>query len=127
MRLETRLLTVNSYAGMYVPYISSHFLDLNDTEYYNVEGIMIYDPSINYPVVLEDIPAAAFIDYWGPLLALNTTFIEDIHNRSESCGYTSFMEDALTFPPKNGTLPTPPNVDYSVEGCSLWNDICGCS
>ena len=34
-----------SYAGMYVPYISSHFLDLNDTKNYDVKGIMIYDPS----------------------------------------------------------------------------------
>lgn len=107
---------------MYVPYISSHFLDQNDTTTMDVRGAMIYDPSINYDVVLEDIPAAAFMNYWAPLFNLNQTFVEDINNRSEKCGYTSFLNDNLVFPPK-GLLPTPPNVDYSMEGCSLWNDI----
>lgn len=88
----------------------------------DVRGAMIYDPSINYDVVLEDIPAAAFMNYWAPLFNLNQTFVEDINNRSEKCGYTSFLNDNLVFPPK-GLLPTPPNVDYSMEGCSLWNDI----
>ncbi|KAL1310734.1 hypothetical protein AAFC00_000987 [Neodothiora populina] len=116
-------ITGESYAGMYVPYISSHFLDLNNTKYYDVKGAMIYDPSINYDVVLEDIPTAAFIDYWGPLLNLNKTFIDDIHARADKCGYTAFMEEALTFPPKNRTLPTPPNLNYDMEGCELWNDV----
>lgn len=48
--------------------------------------------------------------------------MNDLNNRSEACGYTSFLEEALTFPPK-GILPTPPNVDYTMEGCDLWNDV----
>lgn len=62
------------------------------------------------------------MDYWGPILNLNQTFIDDIHNRSEKCGYTAFMNDNLVFPP-NGTLPVPPNIDYTMDGCSVWNDI----
>ena len=34
-----------SYAGMSVPYIRSHFLDQNDTKNFDVRGAMIYDPS----------------------------------------------------------------------------------
>ena len=34
-----------SYAGMYVPYISNHFLDQNDTTNFDVRGALIYDPS----------------------------------------------------------------------------------
>lgn len=69
-----------------------------------------------------DIPATPFVEYWGPLINLNKTFIADITNRAEKCGYTSFLEKSLVFPPK-GKLPTPPNVDYTMEGCSIWNDI----
>ena len=37
-----------SYAGQYIPYIASYMLDQNNTDYYNVNGIQINDPSINY-------------------------------------------------------------------------------
>lgn len=40
-------LTGESYAGQYIPYIASGMLDRNDTQYYNVKGIQINDPSIN--------------------------------------------------------------------------------
>lgn len=41
-------ITGESYAGQYIPYIASQMLDTNDTDYYNVAGIQINDPSINY-------------------------------------------------------------------------------
>ncbi|KAI4730906.1 alpha/beta-hydrolase [Aureobasidium sp. EXF-10728] len=115
-------ITGESYAGFYVPYIADNFIRKNDSALYDVHGIMINDPSISYDVVLQDIPATPFVDYWGGLFNLNQTFMDDIHNRSEACGYTAFMEEALTFPPK-GLLPAPPNADYSMPGCELWNDI----
>lgn len=37
-----------SYAGQYIPYIASAFLDAKDTEYFNVKGVQIIDPSINH-------------------------------------------------------------------------------
>lgn len=115
-------ITGESYAGFYVPYIADHFISQNNTAVYDVHGIMIYDPSISYDVVLQDIPSVPFVDYWGPLFNLNQTFLDDIHNRSETCGYTAFMEEALTYPPK-GPLTTPPNANYDMPGCTLWNDI----
>lgn len=115
-------ITGESYAGYYVPYIANHFLEQNNTALYNVKGIMINDPSTSYDVVQEDIPATAFANYWSNLLALNQTFIKDINTRAAKCGYTKFMEETLVFPPK-GKLPTPPNVDYTMEGCEIWNDI----
>jgi len=32
---------------MYVPYIANYFLEQNDTTNFDVNGIMIYDPSKN--------------------------------------------------------------------------------
>jgi len=59
---------------------------------------------------------------WAFVLTNEQSFMADIHNRSQHCGYTGFLNDYLTFPPK-GKLPTPPNVDYSTPDCTLWNDI----
>ena len=41
-----------SYAGQYIPYIAGGMLDANDTEYFNVKGVQINDPSINEDEVM---------------------------------------------------------------------------
>jgi carboxypeptidase D len=43
--------TGESYAGQYIPYIASAMLDAEDREYYDVRGVQINDPYINYPDV----------------------------------------------------------------------------
>ena len=40
-------LTGESYAGMYIPYLASAMLDKEDSEYFDVSGILLYDPLIN--------------------------------------------------------------------------------
>lgn len=52
-------ITGESYAGQYIPYIASAMLDRNDTEYYNVAGIQINDPSINYDDTLLEAPGTS--------------------------------------------------------------------
>lgn len=42
-----------SYAGYYVPYIADAMLNSNDTAYYNVESILIYDPSTSTEAVQQ--------------------------------------------------------------------------
>ncbi|KAF2221900.1 carboxypeptidase D [Elsinoe ampelina] len=114
-----------SYAGYYVPYIANAMLNTNDTTYYGVDGIMIYDPTLTYDVVQGDLVATAYVDYFHTAFNLNATFMADIHNRSAACGYDDFLATYLSdaaFPPK-GPLPTPPNVKYSDDSCSIWNDI----
>ena len=115
-------ITGESYAGYYVPYIADAMHNATDDCYYNVDSVMFYDPSTSYDIVQEDIPAVPFVDYWGGLFSLNQTFMEGLHERDQSCGYSEFRNIAFTFPP-NGSLPTPPNTDCSVPGCSLWYDI----
>jgi len=111
-----------SYAGYYVPYIASAFLDANDTTYYNLSSILVYDGVYSYDSIGDNIPVASFVDFWGPLLDLNASFVEELHNVSDTCGYTSFIEDNLVFPPK-GLLPTPPFPDDDNENCSTWNMV----
>ncbi|ROV86745.1 hypothetical protein VSDG_10198 [Cytospora chrysosperma] len=117
--------TGESYAGMYIPYIASHFLDQNDTTYYNVKGIQINDPSIGMGSVLEEAPAVQFVNTYSALFNLNDTFMDDINERAENCGYNAFMEEALTFPPA-GKFPKPTSLRTSGTGilnCDVWDDI----
>lgn len=46
-------ITGESYAGYYVPYIANAMLNANDKTYYDVEGILIYDPSTSTDAVQE--------------------------------------------------------------------------
>ncbi|KAL9610870.1 MAG: hypothetical protein Q9167_004444 [Letrouitia subvulpina] len=135
-------ITGESYAGYYVPYIADAMLATNDTGYYDVHGILIYDPSTSTDTVQEEsmiylsqhrishlanlksqkVPAVAFVDANANLFNLNSSFNEDIHARADSCGYTSFLNTYLTFPPP-GPLPNPPNS--SADGCEVFYDIFG--
>ena len=45
-------ITGESYAGQYIPYIASAMLDAEDCEYYDVKGVQINEPSINYDDVM---------------------------------------------------------------------------
>ncbi|KAL5377118.1 hypothetical protein PMIN06_011865 [Paraphaeosphaeria minitans] len=110
-----------SYAGKYIPYIANEFLDQKDKEYYDVKGLMIYDPSVAADTLLEDIPAVPFVDRWSGLFNFNQSFTADIHERADKCGYTDYMEKYLTFPPVS-KLPTP-NMTNQDEGCAIWSDI----
>lgn len=46
-------ITGESYAGYYVPYIADAMFNANDKAYYDVQSIMIYDPSTSYDVVQQ--------------------------------------------------------------------------
>lgn len=59
------------------------------------------------------------LNYFSTIFNLNDTTMADLNSRADSCGYTEFMENALTFPPL-GPLPTAPNS--SVPGCEVWED-----
>ncbi|KAF2795551.1 carboxypeptidase cpdS precursor [Melanomma pulvis-pyrius CBS 109.77] len=110
-----------SYAGKYIPYYADAMLAENDTEYFDVQGILVYDPSVASDSLLEDVPAVAYVDKWSGLFNLNKTFTEDIHARADKCGYTDYLNTYLTFPPP-GPLPQPPS-SAADDGCALWNDI----
>ncbi|RMZ85375.1 hypothetical protein DV737_g771, partial [Chaetothyriales sp. CBS 132003] len=109
-----------SYAGYYVPYIANAMIEAKDTTYYNFSSLLIYDPSLSYDVVQTQIPQAPFVNYWDSLLGLNKSYVDDVNKRADECGYTEFLEEALTFPPK-GPLPTPPNANNA--NCDLYDDV----
>ncbi|KAH9819383.1 putative peptidase S10 family protein [Teratosphaeria destructans] len=118
-------ITGESYAGYYAPYIADAMHNAteasNNTDYYNVQGILLYAPATSYDVLQVDLPIVPFVDHWAALFSLNQSFIDALHQRADTCGYTDFHNLAMTFPPK-GTLPTPPNVAPN-PACAIWSDV----
>ncbi|KAJ9478020.1 putative serine carboxypeptidase [Pseudozyma hubeiensis] len=111
--------TGESYAGQYVPNIASSMLDEKNKEYFDVKGIMIYDPSIAEDSILEQVPAAAFVDYWGGLFPFNDTIKAQIKQMDSQCGYTKYLEEHLVYPPK-GQLPDP---HPTTDECDIFDFI----
>ncbi|KAL9114175.1 MAG: hypothetical protein Q9227_001947 [Pyrenula ochraceoflavens] len=122
MQGYTVYVTGESYAGYYVPYIADAMLNKNDTTYYNLSSIMIYDPSLTYDTIQRDIVVVPFVDFWYPLMPLNSSYMDYLHSQQDTCGYTSFLDNYLTYPPA-GPLPTPPNANERTSSCNLWRAV----
>ncbi|KJR84498.1 carboxypeptidase D [Sporothrix schenckii 1099-18] len=97
--------TGESYAGMYCPYIASAMVDAKDTTYYNISGVLIYDPVIGQNDIQEPLPAVSFVDYWTGLFPFNDSFVAEVHSRDAACGYTDYLNKYLVYPPV-GQQPT---------------------
>jgi carboxypeptidase D len=106
-----------SYAGVYVPYIAKAMFAQNDTKYFDVQGTMIYDGSINVDKVMSDLPAIPYVREFNNLFRLNATSMEKIAQIDEKCGHTAFLNKWLTYPP-SGKMPSP-SMNKPVCG-STW-------
>ncbi|KJX93216.1 serine carboxypeptidase like protein [Zymoseptoria brevis] len=106
-------LTGESYGGYYVPYIADAILKENSTEM-PLGGIAINDPIIADGTMQQHTVMYDYVEYWNKLLYLNDTFIDALKNRSDECGYTSFMEKYFKFPPPAEKYPVLPDP-YATE------------
>ncbi|GAW18538.1 hypothetical protein ANO14919_080140 [Xylariales sp. No.14919] len=111
-----------SYAGLYCPYIASAMLDANDTTYYDLSGLLIYDPVIGNDVVQEAVTTVPFVDYHHNLMPFNNSFSDYIHGLHESCGFAAYNDKYLTYPPPG---PQPSNFTETVsdECAGLWEVV----
>lgn len=55
-------ITGESYTGQYIPYIAAAMLDQHNEKYFNVSGIMMYDPSFGWYDLAKQVPIVAFTD-----------------------------------------------------------------
>ncbi|KAK8071315.1 serine carboxypeptidase [Apiospora hydei] len=84
-----------SYAGMYCPYIASAMLDAKDETYYNVSGMLIYDPSIGEDPVQTSAVVVPFAGYYANLMPFNNSFSAAIHEQHQSCGFANYTAKYL--------------------------------
>ncbi|KAK6950642.1 hypothetical protein Daesc_007166 [Daldinia eschscholtzii] len=111
-----------SYAGAYCPYIASAMLDKNDTTYYNVSGLIVYDPVLGDDVVQESATTVPFVDYHHNLFTFNNSFNAHIHELHESCGFADYNAKYLVYPP-SGPQPKGYTQSVSRECRNLWEVI----
>ncbi|KAK0627147.1 carboxypeptidase cpdS precursor [Immersiella caudata] len=113
-----------SYAGMYCPYIASAMLDANDKSYFDLSGLMIYDPVIAEDAIQSLIPMVQFVDYWNGLFSFNDTFRDSLHARDKKCGHSAYVKEYLVYPPK---APQPGGAElpgYMDPDCySIFSDV----
>ncbi|KAI5118653.1 hypothetical protein M0805_002573 [Coniferiporia weirii] len=117
-------LSGESYAGFYVPYIANWIYEHPGLDL-NLKGISIADPSLSYNVVQQEIPALRFVQANSNLFPFNSSFLAELQNISDTCGYTDYLDKFVTFPPA-GQLPLPvaTNGTFSVvPSCRIHSPI----
>ncbi|KAF4122239.1 hypothetical protein GMORB2_7832 [Geosmithia morbida] len=113
-------ITGESYAGMYCPYIAHEMIKANDSKYFDVDGMMIYDPSIGSGILTE-MSTKYFHDSWKHAIPLNDTAAAALEEMADKCNYTTYLDEYLTYPPSKAQ----PDVDTlpaaSDEECDAQN------
>ncbi|KAK8024491.1 hypothetical protein PG993_012557 [Apiospora rasikravindrae] len=115
--------TGESYAGMYCPYIASAMLDARDETYYNVSGMLIYDPSIGEDAVQTSAVVVPFADYFANLMPFNNSFSAAIHEQHQSCGFANYSAKYLQYPPPGPQPPSSGLGGFSDECSDLFNTV----
>lgn len=91
-----------------------------DREYFNVDGILLYDAALSETTIGRETPSVPFVEYWHGLFNLNRTFMNDIRQRWKACKYDELLEAAFTFPPQ-GPIQFPfEDGKNPPEECKIW-------
>ncbi|KII96198.1 hypothetical protein PLICRDRAFT_97575 [Plicaturopsis crispa FD-325 SS-3] len=122
LKQKNLYLTGESYAGTYVPYIANYIYENEKALDLNLTGFWISDPSLSWDVVQTQIPAVNFVHKYENVFAFNQTFLAHLDAKAAQCGYSSYFEKHVSYPPK-GLLPLPGKSVESDPGCDLWNEI----
>ncbi|KAI6279320.1 hypothetical protein MCOR34_011231 [Pyricularia oryzae] len=115
-------ITGESYAGAYCPYIADAMIKANDMQYFNMTGMLIYDPVIGEDSMQEEVPVMGLINAWPGLFPFNETFRADLQARDAKCGLTEFMTNGLSYPPK-GPLSSVSPVEKDEKCVNIFDDV----
>lgn len=114
--------TGESYAGRYVPYVSAAILDQNDTKHFDLGGALMYDPVIGqYEYGGQTLPTVPYVQKHKEFFNFNETFMAQLTESYQTCGYADFNAKYLTFPP-SGPQPTLQGSHNNInDSCDVWN------
>ncbi|KAJ7576927.1 alpha/beta-hydrolase, partial [Mycena floridula] len=93
-------LTGESYAGMYIPYITKTIFSMTDPPV-NLRKIAIGDGAIGSLAVFEELPAVTVLETYPQLIGYDPLVFEYFQTQEKLCGY----DLNLTYP-QNGLFPT---------------------
>ncbi|RMZ86083.1 hypothetical protein DV737_g54, partial [Chaetothyriales sp. CBS 132003] len=115
--------TGESYAGRYVPYISAAFLDQKDKKHFDLGGALVYDPCIGeFVSIQEEYVAVPYAVEYNNILNLDASFLAELENLHETCGFAKYLDEYLVFP-ASGVQP-PLYFNFTTEGdCDVFDLI----
>lgn len=107
-------------------------IEAKDKDYFDVHGMMIYDPVLGGGNIADDIVAVPFVDYHYNMFPFNDSYVKQIHDTDEKCGYKALRDKHLQYPPPGNLPPADslpgidPKTGEEIPGCEvgrLSNDI----
>ena len=121
-------ITGESYAGRYVPYISMNMLDRNNTDHFDLSGLLLvspilkylltaigalmYDPVIgSYDYIQQQVVAYPYVEQNNNMIGLNRSYIAKLEGLHQSCGYADYIKTYLTYPASSVQPETPEYPD----------------
>ncbi|PTB63449.1 serine carboxypeptidase [Trichoderma citrinoviride] len=117
-------IVAESYGGFYGPYIASNFIDANDTDHFNVAGLMVYDGIFFDDNLQMNIPAQSYIDRYKELFALDDAVRARVDSVANECGFTYYYNQYLMFPPAGPQPYFTPGVSMLPDGTVVVNETC---
>jgi len=106
----------------YVSYISAAMLDQNDKKYFDLSGVLVFDPCVGQSDYMhEEVFAVPFVGTNANLSNFNESFMAEIQALHQSCGYADYIDKYLTFPPNGvnrpyfSTTPAKPTATSSTS------------
>ena len=73
----------------------------------------------------QEIPALRFALAHQDLFPFNASFYAHLQNISDTCGYTTYLDDFVKYPPE-GLLPLVGNREGSTrvsDECAIWDEV----
>ncbi|KAJ7164676.1 Alpha/Beta hydrolase protein [Mycena crocata] len=112
-------ITGESYAGYYIPYIADAMLNAVDTQFFNLEATLLVNAVIGEVDLQQQVPHQAMVKEFPHLFPINKTYEAVLSALDDHCGYTSFLNEYLIFPPK-GAQPVVRSSTVNDGECDLY-------
>ena len=111
-------IATESYGGVYGPYISSRMIDQNDTQNFNLAGLLIQDGVIGdvNNAFQGVVPAFDFVQQHRESLPLDDNQMAQLQQTDAKCGFSQYLRDSIQFPPPRSSPEYPPGVAVSPNG-----------
>jgi hypothetical protein len=89
----------------------NQFISAGETKYYNLVGVHINAAVIGDGNIQMIMPLPAYATYWNNVLGLNESYLTDLNQRADDCGFTSYIDEHLVYPP-----PNDPFSEFVLDG-----------
>ncbi|KAH8990934.1 alpha/beta-hydrolase [Lactarius hatsudake] len=103
-----------------------HFEALFDTfSDYIFSNPSLLDLKLSSPtdVISFEVPSVNFVHRNENVFAFNQSFLAHIDQVADSCHYTSYLSEYLTYPPPPAPFPLPGASTEADPGCDVWTEI----